>query len=70
MKRIPYTTKSGVQIGIRYEPQRVYETSRDMERLQVSLIGRGQRIRMGGLGHYLLLCAATACVVLIGAFWR
>ena len=45
MKRTPYKTRSGVQIGLLYEPPRVYEQSADMERLQSALIGRGKPLR-------------------------
>lgn len=37
---VPYTTKSGLQIGCRYEPKRVYEMSHSMELLQESLLGK------------------------------
>ena len=43
MKPTPYTTKTGIQIGCRYEPRRVYEPSADMEHLQVALINPGYR---------------------------
>ena len=42
MKRPPYTTRSGLKIGIGYEPPRYVEESGDMLRLQSALIGRGK----------------------------
>lgn len=42
MKQTPFKTRTGVQIGLMYEPPKRYEASGDMERLQTALIGRGQ----------------------------
>lgn len=40
MKVVPYTTPKGVKIGLAYEPpRRVEPISRDMECLQVALLG-------------------------------
>ena len=42
MKVIPYTTRTGLQIGCRYDrPAPVYPISRDMQRLQNSLLDGG-----------------------------
>lgn len=39
MNVVPYTTKSGLKIGVRYDrPAPVYPISRDMERLQIGLL--------------------------------
>jgi hypothetical protein len=42
-KVIPYTTKAGVQIGCMYQPKRHYPMSRDMDRLQASLLSGSQK---------------------------
>ena len=34
----PYTTKTGLQIGINYKPRPYIETDKDMLRLQASLL--------------------------------
>jgi hypothetical protein len=34
----PYTTKTGLQIGINYQPREYFETDRDMLRLQEALL--------------------------------
>ena len=39
---VPYTTKTGLQIGCMYQPKKYYPMSRDMERLQTSLLYRQQ----------------------------
>jgi hypothetical protein len=39
---VPYTTKTGLQIGCMYQPKKYYPMSRDMERLQTSLLYRKQ----------------------------
>lgn len=39
-KVIPYTTKTGIQIGCMYQPRPNVSMSRDMERLQASLLNR------------------------------
>jgi hypothetical protein len=46
-KVIPYTTKSGVQIGCMYQPKRHYPMSRDMERLQDSFLSHRQAQKPG-----------------------
>lgn len=35
---IPYTTKTGIQIGCMYQPKRNVSMSRDMELLQAALL--------------------------------
>lgn len=45
MKQTPFTTRSGVQIGLLYEAPRVYEASNDMERLQTALINPGHPLK-------------------------
>lgn len=47
-KAIPYTTKTGVQIGCMYQPKTNYAVSRDMERLQASLLS-GSQVQKPGL---------------------
>lgn len=39
-KVVPFTTKSGIQIGCMYQPKRHYPLSRDMELLQEALLGK------------------------------
>jgi hypothetical protein len=39
---VPYTTKTGLQIGCMYEPPKNLSMSRDMELLQSSLLYRKQ----------------------------
>lgn len=39
-KVVPYTTKTGIQIGCMYQPKPNVSMSRDMERLQASLLNR------------------------------
>jgi len=34
----PYTTKTGLQIGINYKPRPYFETDKDMLRLQTALL--------------------------------
>ena len=44
--KVPYKTKSGLQIGVYYQPQQKCEMSYDMERLQKALLYQGpQRLR-------------------------
>lgn len=45
---VPYTTKTGLQIGCMYQPPKHYPMSRDMERLQSSLLYR-QQVQKPGL---------------------
>jgi hypothetical protein len=35
---VPYTTKTGIQIGCMYQPKPNISMSRDMERIQASLL--------------------------------
>lgn len=43
MRVPPYTTKTGVQIGVFYEPPRQHTVlSADMERLQIALLRKPQ----------------------------
>ena len=58
MQRVPYTTKTGLKIGSRYEPPKAYNYSRDMETLQSALLGN--RRRVGHLPMTLLCLAALA----------
>lgn len=67
MKRIPYTTRTGLKIGIGYEPPRYVEESGDMLRVQAALLGRGTRLgpSLRGWGSYivvLLILLATMFV--------
>lgn len=46
MRVPPYTTKTGLQIGVFYEPQRQHTVlSADMERLQTALLHKGKPAR-------------------------
>jgi hypothetical protein len=47
-KVIPYTTKTGVQIGCMYQRKLDYPVSRDMERLQDSFLSH-QQVQKPGL---------------------
>ena len=58
MERIPYTTKSGLKIGCRYEPPRPMHYSRDMELLQSALLG--SRRKMGHMPVTVLCLALVA----------
>lgn len=68
MRRTPYTTRTGVQIGLMYQPPRRMETSQDMERLQRALLGRSG-VPQGRWAPYLWLCACAATIALFGAIW-
>ena len=47
MRPVPYTTKSGLQIGCRYEPPApIYPMSMDAERLQRALIDPAPRLTL------------------------
>lgn len=67
MKPTPYKTKSGLQIGLMYEPPRVYESSDDMERLQSALIGRGQPLSslLRDWSGYLGLLAVVLAMLIV-----
>lgn len=39
-KIVPYTTKTGIQIGCMYQPKPDVTMSQDMERLQASLLNK------------------------------
>lgn len=68
MKRPPYTTRSGLQIGIYYEPPRKFEISGDMDRLQSALIGRHQPIGSyvkEWAGYLVLLGTVLVCLFLV-----
>lgn len=68
MKTIPYTTRTGLQIGCRYDrPAPVYPISKDMQHLQNSLLDYGTP-RVAPLRHRagrLLDVALYLCTVLI-----
>lgn len=56
--KIPYTTKTGLQIGIRYEPPKSY-MSRDEELIQSALIGSS-----GKQLHLWVVCVLSALAFL------
>lgn len=68
MNVVPYTTRTGLQIGCRYDrPAPVYPISKDMQRLQNSLLDYGTP-RMAPLRHRvgrLLDVTLYLCTVLI-----
>lgn len=61
MERIPYTTKTGLKIGSRYEPPRPYYYSRDMELLQGALLGKRQKIAAKPV--------AILCMIFLAGLW-
>jgi hypothetical protein len=65
MKATPYTTKTGIQIGCRYEPRQQYEPSGDMELLQVALIDPGYRPLATVLVDAFLWSLSAAVLVLL-----
>jgi hypothetical protein len=69
MKRTPFTTRSGVKIGLMYEPPKRYETSNDMDRLQTALLGEhiGLRQLLREWRDYLLLLAAIFAALLVAS---
>jgi len=65
MKATPYTTKTGIQIGCRYEPRQKYEPSGDMELLQVALIDPSYRPLATTLVDAFLWSLSAAALVLL-----
>lgn len=65
-----YTTKTGVKIGLAYEPPRKMTFSADMERLQSALLETKRSIlpHMTAERALDLLCWVLAVVMLIGMF--
>lgn len=65
-----YTTKTGVKIGLAYEPPRKMQMSGDMERLQSALLSAKRSILPHISLHKALdtICWVLAVVMLIGMF--
>lgn len=65
-----YTTKTGIKIGLAYEPPRKMTLSADMERLQSALLETKRSIlpNMTAERAVDLLCWVLAVVMLIGMF--
>ena len=64
----PYTTKSGLQIGIAYQPPLQDNMTADSERLQRALIGPGIRPISLPLTETIYTLGATATAVLAVSF--
>lgn len=65
-----YTTKTGVKIGLAYEPPRKMQMSADMERLQTALLNAKRSIlpHMTAERAVDILCWILAVIMLIGMF--
>lgn len=65
-----YTTKTGVKIGLAYEPPRRIQMSGDMERLQSAMLSKTASILPNVSIERLLdiVCWVMAIVALIGMF--
>lgn len=65
-----YTTKTGVKIGLAYEPPRKMPLSADMERLQSALLETKRSIlpHMTAERAVDILCWILAVIMLIGMF--
>lgn len=65
-----YTTKTGVKIGLAYEPPRSVPMSRDMERLQAALLEGKRKIlpNMSVERAIDIACWLLAVTMLIGMF--
>ena len=69
MKTVPYTTKSGLQIGCNYTPpRRMYEPTRTESMLQTALIG-GESTDWDGIVIAVFIAALVASPFLVVA-WR
>jgi len=68
MKTTPYTTKSGLQIGCRYEtPRRVWEPSRTENMLQKALLDGKPSLDWDGVLIIVVVAALMALPYLVMA---
>jgi hypothetical protein len=63
MKQVPYRTRTGVEIGSNYHPDRRPEICDDMELIQSVLLGNYKSIRRKNFEMYLYFAT------LIGVLW-
>lgn len=63
MKQVPYRTRTGVEIGSNYHPDRRPEICDDMEIIQSVMLGKYQSIRQKNFQVILYL------ISLIGVIW-
>ena len=70
MKQLPYTTKSGLQIGCMYTPPPRNYMSQDAERIQMALLGIepefSQRRVIGWIAYILFLAALVSTLFTLG----
>ena len=70
MKQPPYTTRTGVQIGVLYQAPKKYDHTPEMNSIQDALIGRGKRLRMSSFTKdvhgYMYLAIAILSLLLLG----
>lgn len=70
MKQPPYTTRTGVQIGVLYQPPKKRDNSPEMDSIQDALIGRGRRIHMSSFTKevrgYMYVAIAILSLLLLG----
>jgi hypothetical protein len=67
-KTLPYTTKSGLQIGCNYTPPQRYYASHDAELLQAALLGiepQFSQRRIAGWAVYILFLVAIFVLLII-----
>ena len=70
MKRLPYTTKSGLQIGCMYTPPQRNYMSQDAERIQMALLGiepeYSERRVLGWVAYVVGLVALYVALIALG----
>ena len=70
MKHLPYTTKSGLQIGCMYTPPPRNYMSADAERIQMALLGiepeYSQRRIAGWVAYIIFLAVLVSTLVALG----
>ena len=70
MKHLPYTTKSGLQIGCMYTPPQRNHMSEDAERIQMALLGIepefSQRRVFGFVAYIIFLVALFTTLFALG----
>jgi len=70
MKRLPYTTKSGLQIGCMYTPPQRNYMSADAERIQMALLGiepeYSERRIAGWVAYIVFLAVLVSTLVALG----
>ncbi len=69
-KQLPYTTKSGLQIGCNYTPPQRNHMSADAERIQMALLGIepefSQRRVAGWVAYIIFLAVLVSTLVALG----